>query len=79
MYNSDKYILVLYINHTFRMCVSKVTFMRRSTMDLVFVQRIFNLVRENTCRKTRYNFRYFLLVRNLQDVVVYQNVIAKES
>lgn len=48
-------------------------------MDLGFVQRVFNLVRENTCRKTRYNFRYFLLVRNVQDVVVYQNVIAKES
>ena len=48
-------------------------------MDLGFVQRIFNLVRENTCRKTGYNFRHFLLVRNLQNVVVYQNVIAKES
>ena len=48
-------------------------------MDLVFVQRVFNLVRENTCRKTGDNFRYFLLIRNLQDVVVYQNVIAKES
>ena len=53
--------------------------MRGSAMDLVLVQRVFNLVWENACRKTRYDFRYFLLVRNMQDVVVYQNVIAKES
>ena len=79
MDNLKSSILVLHIDHAFRMGVSKVTFMRWSAMDLVFVQRIFNLVRKNACRKTRYDFRYFLLVRNLQDVVVYQNVIAKES
>ena len=48
-------------------------------MDLGFVQGVFDLVGENTCGKTGYNFCYFFLVRNMQDVVVYQNVIAKES
>jgi len=48
-------------------------------VDLAFVQRVFNLVGENTCRKTGYNFCYFLLVRNVKDVVVYQDVITKES
>ena len=48
-------------------------------MDFSFVQRIFNLVGENTCRQTGYNLGYFLLVRNLQDIVVYQKVITQES
>jgi hypothetical protein len=60
------------------MGVSKVTFMRGSAVDLVFIQWVFNLVGENACGKTGYNFCYFLFVRNMQDIVVYQNIIPKE-
>ena len=61
------------------MSISKVTFMRGSTVDLGFVQGVFNLIGEDTCRKTRYNFRCILFVRNMQDVLVYQVVITKEG
>ena len=43
-------VLVLDIDHTFCVGIAKVTFMRRPTVDLVFVQRVFDLIGEDTSR-----------------------------
>ena len=62
---SKSSILILYIDQAFRIGVSKITFMRRSVMDLGFIQRVFDLVGENTCGKARYKFCDFCFVRNM--------------
>ena len=43
------YVLVGNVNHSFRMSITKVTWMREAKMNLVFVKRVFDLVRVNAC------------------------------
>ena len=43
------YVLVGNVNHSFRMSITKVTWVWEAKMNLVFVKRVFNLVGVNAC------------------------------
>lgn len=61
------------------MGIAKVTFVRRSSMDFVLVQRIFYLVREDTGGETRDDLLGTSLVSTLQDIVVDQEIVSQEG
>lgn len=70
--------LVLNINQPLSMGISKVTLMRWPKVDFGLVERIVNLVREDAGGETRDELGDFVLMRGLEDVVVYEEVLAEE-
>lgn len=61
------------------MRVAKVAVVRRAQMNLVFVQRIFDLVGEHASRQAGDELLHMGLVRCLEDVIVDSNVVAQEG
>jgi hypothetical protein len=53
--------------------------MGRPVMDLVLIQRVFDLVGEYTCRQTGDKLLSFVRVRGVKNVIVDQDVVAEES
>lgn len=50
------HLLVVNVNHTLTMSITKVRFMRRTIVDHGFIDGISSLIGEDTSRKTRNNF-----------------------
>lgn len=61
------------------MRISKVTRVWWPKVNFLLCEWIFDLVREHTCRKTRYNFLCFFDVSSMEDIVIDQHVITEES
>jgi hypothetical protein len=73
------YVLVLDINHPLRMRVAKVALMRGPGVDLVLIQGVLDLIREDTRRKARDDLCRATLVRGFEDVVVDEEIVAQEG
>jgi hypothetical protein len=58
-------ILVLHINHSLRMSVTKVTLVRRPIVDFVLVKRVRDFIGEDACRETRYQLFCFVCIRSM--------------
>jgi hypothetical protein len=58
------------------MSIPEVTLMRRTEVYLLFIQRIFYLVREDACREARDHFCGMVVVRGSQYIIVDQGVIS---
>lgn len=71
--------LVLNIDESLAVGVSEVALMGRSQMDLGLVERVVDLVGEDAGRETRDELDDLVLMRGLENVVVDEEVVAKEG
>jgi hypothetical protein len=60
------------------MCISKIALMWRTEMDVKLGQRVGDFIWEDASRKTRDEFRDFVLVRRLEDIGVDQEIVTEE-
>lgn len=72
-------LLVCNVDHPLRVGIAEVTRMRKTKMNLVLVERVFDFVWVDTCRQTRDNLLGTLDVCSVQDVVVDLHVVAEEG
>lgn len=61
------------------MRISEVTGMRWTKVNLLLCEWVFDFVREDTRRKTRYDFLCPFDVSSVENIVIDQHVIAEES
>lgn len=71
--------MILHIHHPLRVCITKVTLVRRPGVDLIFVQGVLDLVGEDASRKTGDELRCVVGVGGVQDVVVDEDVVSEEG
>ena len=70
--------LVSDVDHTLGVRVAKVALVRQSEVDLTFIQRVGDLVREDTCRETGYDFLHLHQMCGVENVVIDECVVSKE-
>ena len=77
-HSTVEYALVLYVDQPLRMCIPEVTLVGEAEVDLGLVERIGDLVGEDTRRETGDDLLDPSVVCRMKDVIVDEDVVPEE-